>query len=433
MTKPIAIVDCNNFYASCERVFNPKMQGRPVVVLSNHDGMIIARSAEAKAVGIKMGEPLFKIKDLIERKKVAVFSSNYALYGDMSHRVMSTLEQFSPDVEIYSIDEAFMKLDGFERYDLAEYGKEICETVEQWTGIPVSIGIAETKTLAKIANRVAKNNSKFRGVLNLYNSDERKNALLATDVADVWGVGRQYTKLLYRNGIRNAYELSLAKDKWIQKHMTITGLKTVHELRGIPCIEHEEGPPANKAIIVSRSFSHLVTSISEIREALAFYATRAGEKLRKQKSAASLMTIFLRTNPFKQSPQYHNGVVVKLPMPTDSTIEMLAYCDKGLKQIFRKGYKYHKVGIMLTGIVPLDKSQIALFDTEDRIKMAKITEVFDKINSEMGAGTLFFGTAGTKKEWITKAEMKSPRYTTRWDELPEAKADDLDEQQTELF
>lgn len=423
MKGPLALVDCNNFYASCERVFNPGLKGKPIVVLSNNDGMIIARSNEAKEMGIGMGEPLFKIKDMLEKNDVRVFSSNYTLYGDMSARVMTTLEQFTPNVEIYSIDEAFLNFEGFENRDLDEYCRHIKDKVLQWTGIPVSIGLAATKTQAKIANRIAKKNKQFDGFLSLLGKPDISKYLKMTDVSDIWGVGRQYTNLLYKHGIKNAYELSIANDKWVKKHMTVMGLRTVLELRGTPCITMEYSPPAKKAIVSSRSFGRPVTAKKDVKEAIALFTARAAEKMRLQKSASTLMTVFLRTNPFKENkPQYHNGCLVQLPVPTNSTAELLEYAARGVDQIFREGYEYNKVGIMLTGFVPFDNSQMALFETKNRQKMAVITDLVDKINLEMGPETIKYAATGTKRDWFMRREMLSPRYTTNWNELPEAKA-----------
>lgn len=419
MSYPIALVDCNNFYASCERVFNPKLIGKPIVVLSNNDGMIIARSNEAKELGIAMGEPLFKIKDKIKQHNVAVFSSNYALYGDMSERVMSILENFSPEVEIYSIDEAFLNLKGFERYDLTECGRRIRDTIRQWVGLPVSVGIAETKTLAKLANRLAKKLKKADGVLNLYKSKYLKQALKMTDVEDVWGIGRQYSKLLKNHGINTAYELTLANDEWVKKRMTVMGLRTIYELRGVKCIELEDTIPAKKAIVSSRSFGQLTDSYDDVKEAVSNYVSRAAEKLRNQKSAANILSVFLRTNPFKSElPQYHNGVMIELPQPTDSTSELLYYAHQGLKQIFREGYKYQKAGVMLTSIIPYDRMQFDMFDSTNRNKMKIVTDLIDEINEVYGKDTVFYASLGIKRTWQMKREMKSPHYTTNWDELP---------------
>jgi len=414
---PIALVDCNNFYASCERVFNPKLWGVPVVVLSNNDGMIVARSNEAKALGIKMGEPLFKVQGIVKKYGVQVFSSNYVLYGDMSCRVMNCLSQYSPDVEIYSIDEAFLNLKGFESRDLVKYGTDLRNTVKQWTGIPVSIGIAKTKTLAKLANHIAKKDPRFKGVLNIYYEDDVNEFLKRTEVSDIWGVGRQYTKLLNNHNVKTAYDFIQLDDNWIKKKMTVMGLRTAMELRGIPCITLETSPSPKKAIVSSRSFSKLTSNKQDIRESVAFFTSIAAQKLRKQRSAASLLTVFLRTNPFKDIPQYHNGVLVQLPLPTDSTSEMISYAMKGVEQIFREGFQYQKVGVMLAGIVPRDRNQYILFDRPDRERMDKINDVIDEINKEMGAWTISFAATGTNRNWKTRADMKSPRYTTNWEEL----------------
>ncbi len=420
---PIALVDCNNFYASCEKVFNPKLKNKPVVVLSNNDGVIVALSAEAKAIGIKSFEPLFKVKHLIDKYKVAVFSSNYTLYGDLSHRVMMTLEQFSPEVEIYSIDEAFISLKGFDRIDITEYCRHIRRTVEKWTGITVSVGIAETKTLAKLANRIAKKNPSFQGVVNIYESENRDEFLKKLDVSDVWGVGRQYTKLLSGMSIKTAYDLANANQDWIKKKMTIQGLRTVKELNGMPCIKLENSVPAKQSIVSSRSFGRYITQINEIQEAVAGFIHRGSEKLRNQRSAANMLSVFLRTNPFKESPQYHNGCQIALPYPMNATAELIEYAMDAVEQIFRDGYLYQKAGILLAGIVSIDSVQRTLFEDIERREKVKIaTKAMDKINKEYSAGTIFIAAAGTDKTWAMKRELKSPSYTTSWKELPIADA-----------
>lgn len=429
--KPIAILDCNNFYASCERVFNPKLESVPIVVLSNNDGIIIARSNEAKAIGIKMGDPLFKVQHLIDSYGVKAFSSNYTLYGDMSRRVMSALEYFVPKVEIYSIDEAFLSFEGFERENLTEYCKELRRKIKQWTGIPVSIGIAPTKTLAKLANRLAKKNPEYQGVLNLYDYDDNTPFLKATDVEDIWGVGRQYTKLLRSKGIYTALDLSDANEKWIRKNMTVMGSRTILELRGTPCIPMEHLPPDKKAIVCSRSFGRSVESLDFLREAMTTFVSRAAEKMRKQKSAAKFISVFLRTNPFKDTAQYHNGVQATLPFPTDITHELLFYAQKGLEQIYKDGFLYQKVGVMLSGFVPQANTQMTLFDKSDRSKLDRLMKTIDKINMEYGSESIFYAAAGTKKTWKMKREIKSPHYTTKWSELLEVKAGlHLPQQQT---
>lgn len=423
MQQPIAIVDCNNFYASCERVFNPKLIGKPIVVLSNNDGVIVALSNEAKKLGIKGFQPLFKIRDQIEKYDVQVFSSNYTLYGDMSHRVMRTLEQFSPNVEIYSIDEAFLDLSGFNRLDLEDYCREIRAKVLKWTGIPVSIGIAESKTLAKAANRRAKKVAEYGGVLNIYGKEnERNEHLKQIDVSDVWGVGRQYTKLLYGHNIRTAYDLANANKSWIRRKMTVVGLRTVYELNGTSCIEIESVTPDKKAIVSSRSFGADVTKLEDIKESIATWTTRAAEKMRTQKLAAGFLSVYVRTNPFKEIPQYHNSVQIKLPQPTDSTAELLQYAIKGAEQIFREGYRYKKAGIMLSELVPSKSLQLSIFDKEDRIKHLKATKVMDDINAELGSGTVFFASSGIERRWRMKRDHTSEHYTTAWNSLPEVKA-----------
>lgn len=419
---PIAIVDCNNFYASCERIFNPSLEGKPVVVLSNNDGVIVALSNEAKALGIKGFSPLFKVKELIEKHNVAVFSSNYTLYGDISHRIMTSLEHFSPEVEIYSIDEAFISLKGFESKDLIEYCHEIRNTIKKWVGVPVSIGIAYTKTLAKLANRRAKKNPTYGGVLSLIDNPEIDNHLKSVEVADVWGVGRQYTKMLNCHRIYNAWDLANANQKWIKKSMTVQGLRTVLELNGVPCIKAEYTPPDKKGIISSRSFGRNVTEKSELAEAVASYVTRATDKLRLQRSIARVVNVYLRTNPFKDTPQYHNGCQIVLPVATDFTNEIIKYALKGLDQIYKPGYIYQKAGIMLTGIIPKTHDQTSLFDDVNRDKYQRVSDAMDKININMGTGTIIFAAAGVKKEWKMKRELKSPQYTTRWEEIPNVKA-----------
>lgn len=423
MKIPIALVDCNNFYASCEKVFNPKLNGKPVVVLSNNDGIIIARSAEAKALGIKMGEPLFKIEHLIKKHNVNVFSSNYTLYGDMSYRVMNILEKFSPDVEIYSIDEAFVNLHGLQSKDLTEYCKTIRKTILQWTGLPVSVGVAYTKTLAKVANHKAKKEPKYEGVCSFIGDEKVEDYLKNTEVEDIWGVGRQYAKLLKRNGIDNAFQLTKADDKWIRKNMTVMGLRTVYELRGQSCINLEYFRPAKKAIISSRSFGRATHVKEEVFEAVATFTSRAAEKMRRQRTAANMMSVFLRTNPFNNTPQYHKGVLIQLPVPLTATNELLFYAEKGMEKIFRDGFDYKKVGVMLAGLVPKANAQQGLFDTVDREKLDIVTKVVDQLNDDLGTNALFFASCGTKKVWKTIVEKKSPRYTTNWDELPLVKAD----------
>ncbi|MFC1490526.1 Y-family DNA polymerase [Candidatus Latescibacterota bacterium] len=414
---PIALVDCNNFYVSCERVFNPKIACRPVVVLSNNDGCVVSRSDEAKALEIKMGVPAFKIAPLIRRENVAVRSSNYALYGDMSQRVMNTLSQFAPEMEVYSIDEAFLDFSGFAKSGLTEYGHKIRNTVRQWTGLPVSIGIAETKTLAKIANKIAKKSKKVGGVFDLTASPYLEKALSITDVGDVWGVGRRYAKFLRKYGIENALDLSRAEDSWVKKHMSVVGLRMVRELRGIPCISMESAPPAKKEICVSRSFGKPVRSLLEMQEAVSVYTTRAAEKLRAENSAAGVIMVFMMTNRFKDEPQYSRSTIVELPVQTDCTQELIRYALQGVEKIFRRGYSFKKAGVVLARIVPENQIQTDLFDTRNRAASKKLMNALDAVNVRMGRDTLKYAASGLARNWKTLAEKRSPRYTTRWSEL----------------
>jgi len=417
----VALVDCNNFFVSCERVFRPDLVEKPIVVLSNNDGNIIARSNEAKALGIKMAEPYFKIKSFLKKNRVQVFSSNYTLYGDMSHRVMSVLQHLEPDVEIYSIDEAFISLPAGKEFDLTEHGRHIRQTVRQWTGIPVSIGFAPTKTLAKLANRMAKKNPQYQGVFDLTGCGDTDEILARIEVADVWGIGRQYTKKLNSQGIFSARDLKHANDNWVRKHLTVMGLRTVWELRGIPCIPIEEAPSAKKGIITSKSFGRPVTSLEELREAVATYVSRAAEKLRSQQSIANSLHVFLATNIFKpEKPQYSKSIMVTLPEPTSSTAVLIKYALKGLKELYRPGYDFQKAGVMLAEIMPESCRQRSLFD---RTKSDKdLMNAQDKINRKWGSNTLRYAVSGYKKSWTFRREYLSQAYTTRWDQLPVVKA-----------
>jgi DNA polymerase V len=421
MKEIFALVDCNNFYVSCERVFNPKLEGKPVVVLSNNDGCVVARSNEAKALGIKMGIPAFKCKDLFKKYKVYVYSSNYALYGDMSQRVMDTLTQFTPHIEIYSIDEAFLQLMGLTSVNLVDYARYTKSTVKKWTGIPVSIGIGRTKTLAKVANELAKKNPQYEGVLDITNHPQLDKLLDSVDVADVWGVGRKYTQLLKQHSIYTAFQLKNASDQWIKEHMTIAGLRSVKELRGISCISLEEIPLPKKGIISSRSFGKPVETLKELKEAVAAYVSRAAEKLRAQGSAASFIQVFLTTSLFK-GPQYSNSSSTQLPIPTAYTPELIYYAHQNLKKIFKSGYRYKKAGVMFSGILPEDKIQPNLFRpsySSDRRKI--LMRTVDRINTKWGRNTIQFAAAGIKRAWKMRQFRRSPRYTTQWNEIPKVK------------
>lgn len=417
-----ALVDCNNFYASCERVFNPKLAGQPAIVLSNNDGCVVARSNEAKALGIAMGVPAFQIRHLIRKHDVQVFSSNYALYGDLSQRVMETLQQFSPEVEVYSIDEAFLNLSGFTTINLTDYGRRIRATVKQWTGIPVSVGIAETKTLAKIANHVAKRTEGTDGVFDFTAWPDRDSVLARVLVEEVWGIGPNSARLLTRYGITTALGLRDADDHWIQKQMGVVGLRTVHELRGISCLPLEQCPPPKQGITCSRSFGRPVTTLAEMREAVAAYTARAAEKLRGEQLAASALTVFLTTNPFTDEPQYSNALALRLPVATDATPELLRVALQGIETIFREGFRYNKAGVMLLELVPVSQVQTNLFDHADRERSKRLMKAMDSLNAREGADTVRFAASGFTQRWRTRFARRSPAYTTNWNDLVRARA-----------
>lgn len=413
-----ALVDCNNFYASCERVFNPRLEGKPIVVLSNNDGCVVARSNEAKALGIAMGVPEFQIRPLLRAHRVQVFSSNYTLYGDLSQRVMETLEQFSPNVEISSIDEAFLSVSGFTSRNLTEYGRIVRTTVKRWTGIPVSVGIAETKTLAKIANRVAKRTPDTDGVFDLLACSDRDTLLGTVAVADVWGIGPSYARLLTQHGITTALQLREADERWIRRHMGIVGVRLVAELRGRSCLDLDACPAPKQGITCSRSFGRSVCTLAEMEEAVSSYISRAAEKLRGEGLAATLLTVFLMTNAFTNEPQYRNSVTYSLPVGTDTTSELIRAALHGLRTIYRDGYRYKKAGVMFTALVPASQVQPDLFDHQDRPRSKRLMTALDAINDRWGAGTLQYAASGLTKAWKTQFHRRSPTYTTDWDELP---------------
>jgi DNA polymerase V len=420
MSPIFALVDCNNFYVSCEKVFNPKLIGKPVVVLSNNDGCVIARSNEAKAVGIRMGIPLFKIQDVIKAHGVHVYSSNYTLYGDMSQRVIEVLSQFTPDVEIYSIDEAFLDLAGFKGCSLTDYGRSIRSTVLTWTGIPVSVGIAETKTLAKIATCIAKKSKKADGVLDLTMSPYRDAALAITDVEDIWGVGRGYSRFLRSIGINNALQLSNAPDGLIKKKMGITGIRILQELRGVSCYPLEQGPPPQKEITVSRSFKHPLRDGADVSEAVAAYTSRGAEKLRAAHLEANILVVFLMTNPYSRESRYFNMKTIRLPFATSDTSELIAYARSGLDEIYREGYLYKKAGVIFRDLSSDSCTQTVLFAHNRKEHSSQIMEAFDMINKKFGRDSLRYAATGatSNRKWKTAFQWRSPSYTTDWNQLP---------------
>lgn len=417
-----ALVDCNNFYVSCERVFNPALNGKPVIVLSNNDGCAVALSEEAKQY-IPMASPIFEHMELVRKHKIHLFSSNYALYADMSRRVHEVLADFSPNIEDYSIDEAFLSLKGFKNVDLIDYGKQIREKVYKWTGIPVSVGIASTKTLAKLANKLAKKNKMCQGVLNLTNHPRIDDFLASVDIGDVWGVGWEYATFLRRYGIKTAFDLRNASDGFIRKHMTVQGLRRAWELRGVSCMDLEETVPDKKEIVSSRSFGKDVYSFKEVSEAIATYATRAAEKLRVQGSICGYISVWVETNRFKDIPQYSNAITCTLPEPMAYTPMLIRYALHLLKRIYREGYGYKKAGVALMDVVPTSEVQLNLFMKFDHTKNEKLMSAMDNINAKWGSETVRTAAAGYDRAWGMKRASLSPRYTTSWDELLKVRAD----------
>lgn len=418
MPPVFALVDCNNFYASCERVFNPMLEGKPLVVLSNNDGCVVARSNEAKALSIGMGVPEFQIRPVLRAHRVQVFSSNYTLYGGMSQRVMETLEQFSPDLEVYPIDEAFLSLVGFERRNLTEYGRQIRRTVKQWTGIPVSVGIAETKTLAKIANRIAKRTPDTGGVVDLLACPDREAVLGRVAAEDIWGIGPNSARLLKQHGIMTALQLRQADDQWIRTHLGIVGLRLVYELRGRSCLELEECPQQKQGITCSRAFGKPIATLSEMEEAVSFYVARAAEKLRGEGLVATALKVFIMTNECKEEPQYRNSVTCSLSVGTNTTSELIRAALRGLHTIYRDGYQYKKAGVMFTALVPANQVQPNLFDCQDRPRSKRLMAALDAVNDRWGSGTLEYAASGLAKAWKTQFHRRSPAYTTDWNALP---------------
>ena len=404
-TKKIALVDCNSFYVSCERLFNPKIRRKPVVVLSNNDGCIISRSNEAKALGIKMGEPYFKAKDIIIKNKVEVFSSNYSLYGDLSRRVMRTLKRFNSDIEIYSIDEAFLDLSNFLDQDVEKVGKEIRETVLQWTGIPTSIGIAKTKTLSKIANHIAK--KKQSGVTSLIGIDNLDPVLEKVEINDVWGVGRQLTKFYQKNGIYNAKQLKNKSNTWIKKCSNVLSSRTAMELRGIPCINLETTQTKRKSCVVSRSFGKRIEKFQELKEAVANYCLNASEKIRSESLVAKAITVFVRTSPFQRDYGYYsNAKTIDFPIATNNSIETVKTAVAILQSIFKNGYRYQKAGVMLTGLRN-DDGRKNLFSSEKDEKIKSLMQSMDNTNYRYRRSTLSLASAGVHKKWNMRRQYYS--------------------------
>ena len=410
-----ALVDCNNFYASCERVFDPRLERRPIVVLSNNDGCVIARSNEAKALGIAMGEPAFKKEDVYAKHNVAVFSSNFALYGDMSQRVMRTLAQHSAAMEIYSIDEAFLDCSGLTADGLDRFGSQLRKTVKQWTGIPVSIGLAPTKTLAKVANHIAKRLPDNSGVCVLNKEETIEYCLKKLPVEKLWGVGRRYALFLRSWGINTAWDLRRMPEGWVKDNMTVVGLRLQKELKGEPCIPLENQPQKKKEICTSRSFGTMVTELDELKQAVSMYATRCAEKLRTQNSCTNLVEVFVHTNPFRPDlPQYKNVRFVRLPVASNSTLSIVQAALRGLRSIYRAGYQYKKAGVIVSGLVPSNTIQYNLFHSTDEDRHMRLMNAMDTVNDREGRDILRVAEQGFDRRWTLRQERLSPCYTTRW-------------------
>lgn len=422
MSRAIALIDGNNFYVSCERVFNPKLEGRPVVVLSNNDGCAVARSNEVKALGVKMGTPWFQMKELARKHGVIALSSNYALYADMSNRMMSILSQYSPDQEVYSIDECFLGFEGFSHYDLYAHAQAMRRQVRQWVGIPVCVGIAETKTLAKLANHSAKKSlAGADGVCDFtrLSEAERSHLFSTLDVGEVWGIGPRLSKQLTERGIGTVEALRRADPKVIRREFSVVVERTVMELNAVPCISLEEVAPAKQQIISSRSFGNYVYDLEPLKEAVASYVAIAAEKLRDQGSVAGMIQVYLRTNPHKEDhPQYSKGLTIPLPDATDDTLRLTKVALWGLKRIYRTDFAYQKAGVVLMNLTDAANQQASLFGAHrdnDRLMV-----VMDRINAIWGRGTLRSAATGVAKTWAMKRERMSPQYTTDWGQLPVA-------------
>lgn len=418
MPNAIALLDCNNFYASCERVFDANVKEKPVVVLSNNDGCVIARSEEAKQIGVTMGAPLFKILDLLETHEAEIFSSNYALYGDMSHRVMNLLHNFTPEVEIYSIDEAFLDLEP-RRNSLDNLAHSIREKMYKWTGIPVSIGIAETKVLAKIANKRAKKSElKSHGVLNLYKSEKTEPILKETSVGDVWGIGYRSTLKLKENNILTAWQLREMDNRFARRLLTVVGARIALELRGIQCLPLEQVTTKKHSITCSRSFGQIISNYELIKEAVLYFLTRACEKMRKHNLAANAITVFISTDRFLPVPEpYSNTATYSSAYPSDSNQEIQEWAIKTLEKIYKQGFDYRKAGIILSGLVPTENLTTRMFDDERFQQQHNLMKAVDELNKKFGKDTVRFGSLKTEGRWKMKQTRKSQSYTTNWNEL----------------
>lgn len=417
------LVDCNNFYASCERVFDPELRNRPVVVLSNNDGCVIARSDESKALGIEMGEPYFQCEDLIDEHDVAVLSSNYALYGDMSRRVMDVLSRFTNRLEEYSIDEAFLEFPDFSKEQLQSTAETIKREVKKWVGIPVSVGIGPTKTIAKVANERSKEIPELEGTCVISEDQKRVECLKETPVDEIWGIGSRYAEMLNNNGVETAREFTKLPRRFVRENMTVVGLRTQKELQGTSCIELEEVQPKRKRIMRSRSFRKPITELSDLKEAVSRYASRAAEKLREEDLVAANIYVFIRTSRFSDEEFYSNGSMSELPRETSYTPALLRHALYLLENIYESGHEYKKAGVMLGEISEAGKSQKDLYESDEWTEEKQaLMSTLDELNEKFGKRSVHYASEGIEQDWKMKRNRLSPRYTTRWEDLPVALA-----------
>ena len=411
----IALVDCNSFYVSCERLFNPKINNKPVVVLSNNDGCVISRSTEAKKIGIKMGEPYFKVKELVKINNVYIFSSNYALYGDISRRVMKTLKSFSDKIEIYSIDEAFVDLSHIGEKEVENYGKEIRRRILKWTGIPTSVGISNTKTLSKVANHIAKKNE--TGVT--YLKENIDESLKNFHISDIWGVGKQLSKLYIKNGIDTAYKLKNISNSWVKKSTNVLGAKTVMELRGISCINLETQETKRKSCCVSRSFGKKVSSLEKLQESIATHCLNAAEKIRNDNQTTRAITIYIRTSPFDKNRKYYsNSITIDLPIATNNSLELVKKSIYGLKKIYKYGYFYQKAGIVLSKLNENSEKEFNLLAPIMENKSQTLMKAIDFTNAKYGKNAISIAQAGINNTWKMRRKYSSKIDTASFDFLP---------------
>jgi DNA polymerase V len=413
-----ALVDCDNFYVSCERVFNPKLKGKPVVVLSNNDGCVISRSNEVKELGIPMGAPMFKYEDMIKKYKIEVLSSNFTLYGDMSRRVMEILKSMCPDIEIYSIDEAFLSFDYFTLHDIDDYIKKIREKVLKWTGIPISIGVGETKSLAKIATKLAKKRKELNGTFNIIGRSDVDEILKKIEIRDIWGIGPRFEEFLKKNEVYTAYDYKYLPFDWVKKHLKTVGLRILLELNGIPCIEMEFIEKPRKTICTSRSFGKDLEDFKDLKEAISTFITISSEKLRKQKSLAKILSVFVMSNPFKEGERYYKMSTVYLEKPTANTSELIERGVEELRKIYKKGILYKKAGVVLSGLIDENEQQLSFFISSYKgSKEENLMKTIDLINKKIGRDSIFPGINGIEKPYKMRQLKRSKNYTTRWEEI----------------